>query len=192
LSTVRNASEPVVRRLIEMTMTDHERDFYGRIVWGLKGPLQASPKLVTKTLAERLDRAKSEPYVAASIYALYRDVLEKEPPDEWNLAKVKERYPEDAFALIVSAKAPFKPHDDDALWNEFSKSLPQGVTAERLPQWFRRRGETACTVKLRGKEQVDAVKRVVENHPRLQWSDVFPLTVADQLFFEEAPALMKR
>jgi len=192
LSNVRNAGEPVVRRLIEMTMTDHERDFYGRVVWGLKGPLQASPDLVTRILAEGLGRVKSDLRHAASIYSLYRDVLEKEPPVEWGLAKVKERYPDDAFALFISAQESFKPQDEDALWNEFTKSLPQGITTERLPSWFRRRGEVVCAAKLRGKEQVDAVKGVIENSPRLQWRDAMPLTVADQLFFEEAPALMRR
>lgn len=192
LSTARNAGEPVVRRLIEMAMTDHERNLYGRIVWGLRGPVQAPPEMVTKILAEGLDRAGSDGRYAASIYALYRDVLEKEPPAEWGLAKVKERYPDDAFALLVVPMASFAPKDEDALWAEFSQSLPQGITAERLPKWFSRRDEIVCTARLRGRDQVDAVKKAMESHPRLQWRDALPLTMADQLFFEEAAGLPGR
>lgn len=190
LSTVIDKSEPVVRRLIEMAMADHDSNLYGRIVWGLKGPLQAAPESVARILAEQLDRAKSDLRHAASIYALYRDVLEKEPPSEWNLARIKDRYPEDLFAIPFSAKEPFKPQDDDALWNEFSQSLPQGVTAERLPNW-RRRGEIACIAKVRGKEQVDAVKGLIENHPRLSLKETYPLPLSAQLFLEEVSAVAK-
>jgi len=190
LSTVRNASEPIVRRLIEMAMADHENNLYGRIVWGLKGPVQATPELVTKTLAEHLDQAKSDVRHAASVYALYRDILEKEPPGEWNLARIKERYPEDLVAVPFSAKGSFQPQDADALWDEFAKSLPQGVTAERLLLW-ERRDEIVCTAKVRGKEQVDAVKRMVENHPSLSLREVYPLPLPMQLFLEELPALMR-
>ncbi|MBN1507305.1 MAG: hypothetical protein JW955_10690 [Sedimentisphaerales bacterium] len=61
---------------------------------------------------------------------------------------------------------------------------------ERLPSlWRRHQGEAACTVRLRGKQRVDAVKSLLENHPRLQHEDIRLLSVADQLFFEEVAVL---
>jgi peroxiredoxin len=189
LSNVRNASEPVVRRLIEMALADHENDLHGRIVWGLKGPVRATPELVTKTLAEYLDRAKSDLRHAACVYALYRDILEKEPPSEWNLARIRERYPEDLFGVPFSAKGSFQPQDADALWAEFAKSLPQGITAECLVFPKERRREILCVAKVRGKEQVEVVKSFIENHPRLSLKETVPLSLSFQLYFEELSAL---
>jgi peroxiredoxin len=192
LSTVRSASEPVIRRLIEMAMADHDRDLYSRIVWGTKGAMQAPPELVVRILAEQLNGAETDIRHAASIYALYRDLLEKEPPDDWNLARVKEHYPDDGFALFFLAREPFRPQDDDALWSEFAKSLPQEVASERLPTpWRRNQDEPACTAKLCGKRQVDIVKSLLENHPRLQYEEVYPLRVSDQLYFEELAVLLQ-
>ncbi len=184
LSTVRDKSEAVVRRLVEMALAEHENNLYGRIVWGLKGPMRAAPALFTQALAEHLDRAKSDVYYAASVYQLHRDVLGTEPPADWGLARVRDRYPDDLFVIPFSAREPFTPADVDALWAEFSAALPAGVTAERLTGWYDSRA-TVCRAKIRGKERAEAVRTAIENHPRLRAGEITPLTVPMQLFLEE-------
>ncbi|MBP7052678.1 MAG: right-handed parallel beta-helix repeat-containing protein [Phycisphaerae bacterium] len=184
LSTVRDKSDAVVRRLVEMALAEHENNLYGRIVWGLKGPMQATPASFTQALAEHLDRAKADLHYAASVYQLHRDVLGTEPADDWGLARVRDRYPDDLFVIPFSAREPFKPADADALWTEFSAALPAGVTAERLAGWYDSRA-TVCRAKIRGKERAEAVRTAIENHPRLRAGEITPLTVPMQLFLEE-------
>ncbi len=184
LSTVRDKGEPVVRRLIEMALAEHENNLYGRIVWGLKGPMKVAPEPFVKILAEHLGRTKSDVHYAASVYLLYRDVLEQEPPGEWGLAHIKERYPEDLFAVPFSAREPFVPKDTDALWAAFIEKLPEGVAARRLPEWIGR-GSVVCSAGVRGREQADMVKESIESNPRLRLGESYPLPLSIQLFLEE-------
>lgn len=184
LSVVRDKSEPVVRRLVEMALANHENDLQGRIVWGLRSFSKETSKIVGQVLAEELGRAKSDVHRAASVYSLYRDVLGKEPPEDWGLAPIRQRYPEDLFVLPVSAREPFQPKDADALWGEFTRALPAGVTAERLPDWYTNE-EQVCYARIRGKAQVETVRKVVGSHPRLRAGEVYPLSLTMQLFLEE-------
>ena len=184
LSVVRDKSEPVVRRLVELALTDHGNSLYGRIVWGLRGFSKDTSETVAKVLTEHLGRAKTDAHHAASIYLLYRDVLEKEPPEEWGLAQVRQQYPEDLFVLPFSAREPFQPADTDALWSEFNRALPEGIAAQRLPTWDTNKKDI-CYARIRGKEQAEAIRKIVGNYPRLRVGEVRPLPLATQLYMEE-------
>ena len=184
LSVVRDKSEPVVRRLVEMALADHENNVYGRIVWGLRGFSKGTSDIVGRVLAEEFGRAKSDVHRAASIYSLYRDVLEKDPPEDWELAQIRQRYPEDLFVLPVSAREPFQPKDMEALWSEFTRALPAGITAERLPAWYTNE-KHVCYARMRGKEQAETVRNTIGSHPRLRAGEIRPLPLTMQLYLEE-------
>jgi len=184
LSVVRDKTEPVIRRLVELALSDHENNLYGRIVWGLKGPMRAAPEPFEKVLAEYLDASRSNDHLAASVYLLYRDVLQKEPPAEWNLARIKQQYREDLFTIVFSAKEPFAPANSDALWNEFAKTLPEEAAAKRLPS-FRRGKPFVCVAQVRSKQQADVVRQSIEDNPRLSFGQVQPVPLWRQLYEEE-------
>jgi len=80
LSVVRDKTEAIVRRLVELAMADQESNFYGRIVWGLKGPMRAAPEMFEKMLATELEQAGTDAAQAGLIRALYKDVLGKTLP----------------------------------------------------------------------------------------------------------------
>jgi len=184
LSVVRDKTEPVIRRLVELALSDHENNLYGRIVWGLKGPMRAAPEPFEKVLAEHLERSKSNDHLAASVYLLYRDVLQKEPPAEWNLARIKQQYREDLFTVVFSAKEPFAPANSDALWNEFAKTLPEQSAVKRMPS-FRRGKPFVCVAQVRSKQQADVVRQSIEDNPRLSFGQVRPVLLWQQLYEEE-------
>ena len=184
LSTIRNKSEVVIRRLIELALADHENNLYGRIVWGLREPARTDSELLKQILFEQFERAKSDWHHKASVYLLYKDALEKEPPGSWHLQEVTERYHEDIFTISFSAKESFQPENADALWEEFSKNLPDSIDAQRLPNIYRR-DQRVVFVKVRGKGAGDAVKEIIQNNPNLRLGQVGPLPIQMQLFFEE-------
>jgi hypothetical protein len=186
LSGMRDKTEPVVRRLMELALADHEYNLYGRIVWGLHGFSKDTSDIVAKILTEHLGRAKTDVHHAASVYGLHREVLEKEPPADWGLAHVRQQYPEDLFVLPVSAREPLQPKDTDALWSELVRALPTGITAERLPTWDTN-AKDICYARIRGKEQAETVRNAVANHPRLRAGEIRPLPLATQLYLEEKP-----
>ncbi len=184
LSVVRDKSEPIIRRLVEMALADHENNLHGRIVWGLRRMSTNTSDTLDRVLAEEFGRAKTDVHHAAVVYALYREVLEKEPPVDWDLARVRERYPDDLFVLPVSAREPFQPKDVDALWSEFVRALPAGTAAERLSSWYTNE-EHACYARIRGKEQAETIRNAVGSHPRLRAGEIHPLTLTAQLYLEE-------
>ncbi len=184
LSTLRDKTEPVIRRLVELALADHENNLYGRIVWGLKGPMRAAPEPFERILAEHLDAARTNVHLAASVYLLYRDVLGQEPPSDWSLERVTQRYPEDLFMLQFSAKAPFEPDSADALWREFAGGLPAGVTAEHMPG-YRNRKPFVCIAKVRGKRQAEIVRQSIEDNPRLTVGQLQPMSLQLQLYYGE-------
>ena len=184
LSVVRDKTEPVIRRLVELALSDHENNLYGRIVWGLKGPMRASPGPFEKILAEYLEASESNDHLAASVYLLYHDVLQKEPPAEWNLARIKQQYPDDLFTVTFSAREPFAPPGADALWNEFAKTLPEKAEAKRMPS-FRRGKPFACVVQVRSQQQADIVRQTIEDNSRLSLGQVRPVPLWRQLYEEE-------
>lgn len=188
LSTIRQKDQAVIGQLVDMALKDHEPNLYGRIVWGLTGPMKADPQLFTKVLAEHLDPARSDPHRAASIYLLYREVLGEDPPRQWPLAMVREHYPEDMFALPFSANDSFKPKDADALWNAFTQRLPAGMMVTRLPDGGHD-GSGNCYVGVRGREKVEVVYNLIQAAPGLRVYEAHPLLSALHLWHEELYAL---
>ncbi|MBN2127899.1 MAG: right-handed parallel beta-helix repeat-containing protein [Sedimentisphaerales bacterium] len=184
LSVVRDKTEPVVRRLVELALSDHENNLYGRIVWGLKGPMRASPEPFEKVLAEYLNASESNDHLAASVYLLYRDVLQKEPPAAWNLARIKQQYPDDLFTITFSAKEPFAPANSGALWNEFARTLPSKAAVNRVAD-FRRGKPFVCVAQVRSQQQADVVRQSIDSNPRLSLGKVRPVPLWVQLYEEE-------
>ncbi len=184
LSVVRDKSETVVRRLVEMALADHENNLYGRIVWGLRGFSKGPPDVVGRVLAEEFGRAKTDVHRAASVCSLYRDVLEKDPPEEWGLAQIRQRYPQDLFVLAVSAREPFRPKDTDTLWGEVVRALPPGITAERMPTWDTNAKEI-CYARIRGQQQAETARNALGSHPHLRAGELRRLPLTMQLYLEE-------
>ncbi|MFB0524228.1 MAG: CARDB domain-containing protein, partial [Phycisphaerae bacterium] len=184
LSTVRNKSQAVIRRLVELALADHENNLYGRIVWGLSGPMRADKELSEQILAEQLDEAKSELHHQAALYLLYRDVLKEEPPRDWGLEDVKEHYPEDVFMVYFSAEESFQSKSEDEVWAEFKKNLPDSIDVQRLPN-INQRKQNIVFFKIRGEKASDVVKKIIEKNPNLRLGQVAPFPIQMQLFFAE-------
>jgi hypothetical protein len=181
LSTVRKKTETVVRRLLELALTDHENNLYGRVVWGLSG---ADSELLKQILAEKLNSAKSNLRNKAACYLLYKDVLKTEPPPDWSLEEVKAHYTEDIFMVNFSAREPYQPGSADELWEEFSKNLPDSIVSQRLPNIGPKK-QNVIFVTIRGAKASDDVKEIIENNPHLSLGQVTPISLQMQLFFEE-------
>ncbi len=79
LSVVRDKSESVIRRLVSLALADQEQNFYGRIVWGLKGPMRADRQLVERVLTRELEDAGTDAERAA-VHRLFKDVLGEDAP----------------------------------------------------------------------------------------------------------------
>jgi len=79
LSAVRDKSEPVVRRLIRMAVTDQQSELPGRIAWSLKNSVHVNRQLIEQSLAAEWESVKTDAEQAA-IRRLYKDVLGQEPP----------------------------------------------------------------------------------------------------------------
>ncbi len=80
LSVVRNKTEPVVRRLVELALADEENNFYGRITWGLKGSVRNGSEVFREVLAAESDRAGEDSVRLARIHKLRKDVLDEDAP----------------------------------------------------------------------------------------------------------------
>jgi len=184
LSVVREKSDDVIQRLIEMALVDHENNLYGRIVWGLKGPMRADPEPFKAALSEYVEPAKSNKTLAAAVDTLYRDVLETAPPAEWGLGDVSEDYPRDLFTISFSPADSFDAKDADVVWTEFSRTVPDGVVVQRMPT-FRNRDSKVCTTRVRGESQVNAVKEAIEKNTKLVFGRTTPLPVSRQLYLQE-------
>jgi hypothetical protein len=76
LSTIQDKSEPVIRRLIEIALADHEWNMHGRIVWGLK--LCKNGTLLKRIMTEYVDDAGVSADERTSARAFYKDVLGSE------------------------------------------------------------------------------------------------------------------
>ncbi len=74
LSTVRDKSEKIVRRLLEIAFDDRERNMYRRISWGLK----RDKKLTKKVLNEYLNG--NNPHFAKSAQEIYENMTGEPPP----------------------------------------------------------------------------------------------------------------
>jgi nitrous oxidase accessory protein NosD len=183
LSVVNEKDAKVIKRLVELALTDHENNLYGRIVWGLRGPMRFDRKLVERILAEQLDEVKSDLHKAASLYFLYKELFDTEPPSAWDLEDAAGYYPNEVFGINFSPQEPFRPENKDALWEEFYTNLPENIDAQRFPVDDSR--ELMIWVKVQGQDDCDKVTKMIENNPRLQAGQVVPLGPRMQLYFEE-------
>ena len=184
LSTVREKTEDVLRRLTEIALSDHESNMYGRIVWGLRTSVRTDSKLLEQVLEQHLGKSESDSRRMAAIYFLHKDLFKTAPPRSWGLEEAAAEYPEDVFGLSFSAKEPFQPESADALWGEFRKNLPDGIEPQRV--WTRKTQHNfVIVVRIRGAEERDAVKEMIERNPRLLFGDVTPLPPQMQLHLEE-------
>lgn len=76
LSTVRDKSEAVVTRLLEIAMDDREWNMFHRIQWGLSD----SRALAAKILESYMDQNDSNPQKARAAFEIYKDIVGADPP----------------------------------------------------------------------------------------------------------------
>jgi beta-lactamase regulating signal transducer with metallopeptidase domain len=188
LSIARDKTEPIVRRLIEMALTDHESNLYGRITWGLSG---ASPELMEIILLEHIDAAGDDLHALASAYFLHKKVLKKEPPDSQRYKEVVARYPEDIYWVSFEAKAPFNPGSEQELWDEFIAALPEGVEVEPHQRPFgpkpsrKAGGKIALMAEFRGEDAKQALEKMKQQTTSIALGQIFSHPPYMQLFGEE-------
>jgi hypothetical protein len=183
LSTVREKSETVARRLIEMALTDHEWNRYGRIVWGLTH-FDADKEMLERLMAEPLDKAGDDPYALASAWLLYGGLLGKEPPDPQRFAEALSHYPGNWFGFSVQPQEPFAPESGEELWEEVRKTVPAEIDlAERSTRDSK--GVLTLSARARGADETEAAKASITANQRLRFGKVFPITPHAQLYEEE-------
>ncbi len=110
LSTVRDKSEEVVRRLLEIAMEDREGNMFHRIQWGLSG----SRSTAAKILEDYMDQKETNPKLALAAFNIYQDIVEKPPPHP-------ERFQQQPLLSLVS-------------WATFLNSRIADI---RTPDWQR-------------------------------------------------------
>ncbi len=76
LSTVRDKSEAVVKRLLEIALEDREWNMFSRIQWGLRG----SRDLAAKILEGYMDQYKTDHKLASAAFSIYKDIVGKPAP----------------------------------------------------------------------------------------------------------------
>jgi hypothetical protein len=89
-----NKKESIIRRLVELALTEGEGIIRSRIAMSLGHPKPGQPELVEKVLSERVPWVMFDPPQAASLCQLYRDILGKHPPGEWGLVLIYDRLPD--------------------------------------------------------------------------------------------------
>jgi hypothetical protein len=83
LSTVRDKSEAVIRRLLEIAMEDREWNMFQRIQWGLRGSRDTAAKI----LEGYIDQEETNPGLASAAFDIYRNIVEKDPPQSERFQK---------------------------------------------------------------------------------------------------------
>ncbi|MFC1738394.1 M56 family metallopeptidase [Planctomycetota bacterium] len=75
LSVIKEKNKEIIERVVELALNDNENNFYGRIVWGLRG---ADKETIKKYLIPHLTQKtqKTEP-----AQKLYQEIFQTEPPD---------------------------------------------------------------------------------------------------------------
>jgi hypothetical protein len=185
LSTIRQKDKSALSQLVRMALKDHEPDLHGRIVWSLTGLQQETRSLLIQVLSDELGRTPAEDLRArASLCFLYKATLADLPPADWGLQAAAERYPDDLFGIVVSAKEGTPTVGTEDLWPEVKKALPSGVTAKPISS-PNPGGPTVCLVAVRGKETADRVAKALAASPSLATGEVNPLSPETQLYFEE-------
>jgi biopolymer transport protein ExbD len=76
LSTVRDKSEAVVKRLVDIAMDDREWNMFNRIQWGLRD----SQAIAARILESYMDRYETDPRLASAAFSCYQDIVGKPPP----------------------------------------------------------------------------------------------------------------
>jgi len=129
LSTVRNKSEEVVARLLEMAYEDREWNLFGRITWGL-GPDRA----IAKRLLERdMDRLDEDPRTAVAAFQIYADITGSPAPRPERFKGLEEKHAGDYLMLIVfTTKDETANQSPKAFTEAFKKVLPEDAAGEIL------------------------------------------------------------
>jgi beta-lactamase regulating signal transducer with metallopeptidase domain len=183
LSTVKDKDEPVIRRLVELALVDHDPNQYGRVTWGITA-FKTDPKRVEKVFQEFLDSPFADAHTAASVYFLYRDLLEHDPPNAAAFAEAIAQYPDDLFNIRFGAAESFKPDSEDALWHEFAANLPEGLDVERGVGLTTETG-FAASVLVRGEAARKVTLDAILANPKFRPGPARPVTPQMQLFLEE-------
>ncbi len=128
LSTVREKSDTVVRRLLDMAMADREPNLYGRIAWGLRGDKPAVIRLLTAYLND------ADPKLAADARAIYRDMTQETPPPPGQRAEAP-KPPADPEALRLAELNSGEWRRAFAIGNELAKLPPEEGWAWVKERW---------------------------------------------------------
>lgn len=182
LSTVRDKSEAVIERLIDMALADHENNLYGRITWGLRG---ANPDLMARVLKKRIPEASSSLHDKGSYYFLYKQLLKKDPPPvlDWNA--IKQAYPERLW--IIEYSSADGSGEADTLWKTLKPSLPQDLWIKQMRSIKQR---NACLLLVQSEADSKKVISIIESLDRFRVGHASPIPGALLLYIEELDQAM--
>ena len=129
LSTVRDKSERVVARLLELAYEDREWNLFGRITWGL----QRDRAMAKRLLEQAMDQLDTHPETAVAAYQIYTDVMGSAAPDPERFKGLEEEHGKDHSILIVfSAKGPTTNQDPEAFTEALQNALPKEADSKLL------------------------------------------------------------
>jgi len=186
LSTVRDKSEAVIRRLVEFALADHDPNQYGRVTWGLKNHGTDLAR-VEKVVDAFLDGSFADVRDAACVYFLYRDLFDREPPNAEAFAEAIARYPDDLFSITFDAAETLAPRTEATLRRAVEQGVPEDLSLARLET--RQTGTGARgTAFVRGEADRERFVAMVEQNVNLRLGRVDLVSPQTQLFLEEMEA----
>ena len=102
LSTVRNPSKELVRKMLATILDDREINYYGRVIWGIRRNKQSCIEI----LEEWINQSEQDSQRAVKAFEIYEDVSAQQLPEEYaqRFAGQKSNAHEGVVAMCFQAK----------------------------------------------------------------------------------------
>jgi hypothetical protein len=167
LSPIRNRSEQVIERMLEMLTEDglDNRDFRQRVFWGLKSDLPKTTEVLDKTMRG------ADPIKALFAYGIYLDLTGQQPAALAALDKLLQQNEPIANLLAIGPTAGWKPASENEFWTNLRKDLPAEHSKNLI--WPDRDGPPFLFAT---NEQTDSLKKSLVQNPRFKIVHQKPLT----------------
>ena len=161
LSTVWEPSDAVMRRLLQIAMTDHEHNMYGRVQWAVK----RHPEKAARILESYMNDYETNHETAVRAFQIYKNMTGKQPP---NPDRFKGEEVQDAlrYLIVIGDQGDFKPKDEHEFAAEVESSLDKNIEANLMKTKITKDGIVGFLV-VQGTGAKDAVKEMIKKNPKL-------------------------
>ncbi|MBA7485686.1 hypothetical protein ES707_21236 [subsurface metagenome] len=130
LSTVRNPSKELIRKMLITILDDREINYYGRVIWGIRRNEQTCVEI----LKEWMNQSEQDNQRAVKAYEIYEDVSAQQLPDEYaqRFAGQKSNAYEGLVAMCFHAK----PVSKEKLQKQFLEHLANGSLMQKVLDFY--------------------------------------------------------